>query len=335
MAAKIRLFSIAAIELRLLKSDPPQLGVVVHGYAVSTGWTDAELVPLERKLSADGILDLDFVATPPADISLPALTPQTAELIWTADVNRLVGVRVVSRTGDVVQLLVQQPEPAEGRTTQIAGESQHPHFAAGRSGATTDAVGEEGPDPAMAAPTTLALGEEGGFTTTMLGEGGGGYPPTTLMLGEEGGGLPPTTQMLGEGGGGLPPTTQMVGEGGGGYPPTTLMLGEEGGGLPPTTQMLGEEGGGLPPTTQMLGEEGGGLPPAGQAESAQRAGPMTTLALGEEERGGGTVFTTLVVGEEGTTAPWFEEMSGPQNPTTQMVGEGWHDPANQNPLGRR
>ncbi len=293
MAAKIRLFSIAAIELRLLKSDPPQLGVVVHGYAVSTGWTDAELVPLERKLSADGILDLDFVATPPADISLPALTPQTAELIWTADVNRLVGVRVVSRTGDVVQLLVQQPEPAEGRTTQIAGESQHPHFAAGRSGATTDAVGEEGPDPAMAAPTTLALGEEGGFTTTMLGEGGGGYPPTTLMLGEEGGGLPPTTQML------------------------------------------GEEGGGLPPTTQMLGEEGGGLPPAGQAESAQRAGPMTTLALGEEERGGGTVFTTLVVGEEGTTAPWFEEMSGPQNPTTQMVGEGWHDPANQNPLGRR
>jgi hypothetical protein len=62
-------------------------------------------------------------------------------------------------------------------------------------------------------------------------------------------------------------------------------------------------------------------------------------------------MTTMVVGEEGTTAPWFEEMmpgpviqptgllgehgGGQHNPTTQIAGEGWYDPANQNPLGRR
>lgn len=324
-AAKVRVFSVVSVELELRGGEAPQLTAIAHGYVVSSGWSDVELVPLERKLSADGILDLDFVAMPPGEFDMPVLSPVSAVLEWkTSEVGRLMGVRVVSRTNEITKLVVRSPAQSTkqpiGETTQIAGEGQHPHFAA-----------------------------EAAFTTTILGEEGGGLPPTHL-LGEHGGGFPPTTHMLGEEGGGLPPTTHMLGEEGGGLPPTTHMLGEEGGGLPPTTHMLGEEGGGLPPTTHMLGEEGGGLPPGGQAEAAQRS-TMTTLALGEEGGGGGTVLTTLVVGEEGTTAPWFEEMmpgpviqptgllgeqgGGQQNPTTQMVGEGWYDPANQNPLGRR
>ncbi len=359
MAAKVRLFSICAVELKLTRSDPPQLAVTVHGYAASTGWTDPELVPLEKKLSVDGILDLAFVGTPPAAINLPALTPQTAGLVWTDDVDRLIGVRVVSRTNEIVRLVVEDAaqattEPVGEETTQIAGEGLHPHFAAA----------------ARAAPTTLAVGEEEPGISTMAGTEETVF--TTLMLGEEGGGLPPT-HLLGEHGGGLPPTTHLLGEEHGGYPPTTHMLGEEGGGLPPTTHMLGEEGGGLPPTTHMLGEEGGGLPPGAEAVAAPRqAGPTTTAPLieettqiagegredppitpivgeaggpphitteiqGEEHGGGGTVFTTLVYGEEsgggGTTAPWFEEMMpGPVIPpggtgreqaamTTMVVGE--------------
>jgi hypothetical protein len=307
--------------------------VTVHGYAVTSGWTDPALVPLEKKLSADGILDLDFVGTPPDSINMPVLSPQTAELVWSDDVDRLVGVRVVSRTGDVVRLIDRQAAQATtpaSETTQIAGEGQHPHFAAAAmagGGATTMATGEEGPPPI----STMATGEETMMTTLMLGEEGGGLPPTTHLLGEEHHGYPPTTLMLGEEGGGLPPTTHMLGEEGGGLPPTTHMLGEEGGGLPPTTHMLGEEGGGLPPTTQMLGEEGGGLPPGSEAakaspdaalattaplmeETTQIAGEgqpphITTMLQAEEQGGGGTMFTTLIVGEEGgTTAPWFEEM---------------------------
>ncbi|HYJ83793.1 MAG TPA: hypothetical protein VEW26_13245 [Allosphingosinicella sp.] len=366
MAAKVRVFSVVSVELELRGGESPQLTVIAHGYVVSSGWSDAELVPLEKKLSADGILDLDFVATPPGQFDMPVLSPVSAVLEWkSGDVGRLMGVRVVARTNEIVKLAVRdaarEAKPPIGETTQIAGEGQHPHFAAAM---TTTLLGEEGgglpPTHLLGEhgggypPTTLMLGEEGGGyppttkmlgeegggyppTTQMLGEEGGGYPPTTLMLGEEGGGYPPTTKMLGEEGGGLPPTTHMLGEEGGGLPPTTHMLGEEGGGLPPTTHMLGEEGGGLPPTTQMLGEEGGGLPP-GQAEAAHKS-TMTTLALGEEEGGGGTVFTTLALGEEGTTAPWFEEMMPgpviPQDPTTQIAGEAWYDPANQNPLGRR
>ncbi|HET9640723.1 MAG TPA: hypothetical protein VFP12_16125 [Allosphingosinicella sp.] len=393
MAAKVRVFSVVSVELELRGGESPQLTVIAHGYVVSSGWADAELVPLEKKLSADGILDLDFVATPPGEFDMPLLSPVSAVLEWkTGEVGRLMGVRVVARTNEIVRLVVRdaakEAKPPIGETTQIAGEGQHPHFAALRAAGdpTTMATGEEGPPPmsTMATgeetvfsttllgehgggypPTTLMLGEEGGGypptthmlgeegggyppTTLMLGEEGGGYPPTTHMLGEEGGGLPPTTKMLGEEGGGLPPTTHMLGEEGGGLPPTTQMLGEEGGGLPPTTHMLGEEGGGLPPTTQMLGEEGGGLPPTTQMLGEEGGGlppggaersTMTTLALGEEGGGGGTVFTTLVVGEEGTTAPWSEEMMPgpviPQDPTTQIAGEGWYDPANQNPLGRR
>src|SRR6185436_5539536 len=100
-------------------TNPPELAVTVHGYAVTSGWTYPQLVPLEKKLSADGILDLDFVATPPAQVGLPVLTPETAELVWTDGVDRLVGVRVVSRTGDVIKLIVQDPGQA---TTQPLGE---------------------------------------------------------------------------------------------------------------------------------------------------------------------------------------------------------------------
>jgi hypothetical protein len=51
----------------------------------------------------------------------------------------------------------------------------------------------------------------------------------------------------------------------------------------------------------------------------------TTQMVGE-----GPHPTTLMVGEEGphTTAPLLEE-------TTDIAGEGWIDPANMNPLGRR
>jgi hypothetical protein len=172
MARKVRLFSIASVQLAILESKPPKLAVTVHGYAVSSGWTDPELVPLEKTLSADGILDLDFVATPPNSVSLPVLTPATAETVWTDNVDRLVGVRVVSRTGDVIELLPSAAaqtttQPAAEETTQIAGEGPHPYWAAAAAArATTMALGEEGQPPV----STMATGEETVFKTFEVGE---------------------------------------------------------------------------------------------------------------------------------------------------------------------
>jgi hypothetical protein len=320
MAIQARLFSISDVLLELRKTNPPELAVTVHGYAVSSGWTDPQLVPLEKKLAPDGILDLDFVATPPAQINMPVLTPETAELVWTNDVDRLIGVRVVSRTGDVIKLIVQDSgqtttQPLGEETTQIAGEGLHPHFAAmaAGGGATTMATGEEGPPPI----STMATGEETVFSTMMLGEEGGGQPPTH-MLGEHGGGQGLST---------FPPAEEQSTFA---WRRSEAVLVEPQGWLTgrgaATTAPLIEE------TTQIAGE---GQPPH-----------ITTELQAEEQGGGGTVFTTLVVGEEGgTTAPWFEEMmpgpvipptqaqatgllgehgGGQQHPTTLVVGEEGH-----------
>ena len=187
--AKIQLFSISSIELALLKSDPPQLSITVAGLATTSGWSDPELKPMEKTLSADGILDLNFVAKPPSGIALQALTPIVASVIWEDDVERLIGVKVYSRSGNQVQLL------AEINTRPIDQFAPTSIAATPSNGnpLTTLALGEEG------GPTTFAFGEEGGPTTFAFGEEGG---PTTLALGEEGG---PTTFAFGEEGPDLKP----------------------------------------------------------------------------------------------------------------------------------
>ena len=165
--ARKQLFSISQIHLGILKSNPPKLSVTVSGHSTTSGWTDAELKPLEKILSEDGILDLDFIAQPPKDVSLPVLSPVVAHFIWEDNVERLVGVKVYSRTEDQVQLL--NPSPI----SELGLDSID-------RGLTTLAIGEEG-----IPPTTKRLGEEG-FLPTTFAVGEEGFPHTTLAIGEEG-----------------------------------------------------------------------------------------------------------------------------------------------------
>lgn len=331
MARKVRLFSIASVQLAILESKPPKLAVTVHGYAVSSGWTDPELVPLEKTLSADGILDLDFVATPPDSVSLPMLTPATAETVWTDNVDRLVGVRVVSRSGDVIELLPSDAaqtttQPAAEETTQIAGEGPHPYWAAAAR-ATTLAVGEE------TRATTFPTSEEGTNTTQRM---------EAVFVDPHG---PMATERA-------PATTMVVGEEG--RPPvSTMATGEE---TVFKTFEIGEESHPEPTNARSPFVE---KPPQGEVFSApELEDPPTTPPFGEEhppthpgpfiEKGPqGEVasapeletmpMTTLIVGEETppTTAPSFEEgvvttnvvgedifaRPGPGRPTTLVVGE--------------
>lgn len=160
MAKQVRLYNISDIQLSIFESQPPKLGVAVSGQATTTGWKNIELVPLEKALSPDGILDLDFVGEPPEGISIPVITPVSAHFVWADDVDRLVGVKIYSRNGEVIRMLRRES------------------FREAANLATTLAVGEEG-----GPITTFATGEEGGpFSTMRVGEEQG---PTTMALGEE------------------------------------------------------------------------------------------------------------------------------------------------------
>lgn len=244
--ARKKLLSVQSIQLGGGNSED-SVSVFVTGLAVTTGWRDIELVPLEKELSSDGILDLEFVGVPPKEPSIQVLTPVSASLLWKGDVKRLVGINVHSRSGAHIHLL---PGPGGPQPTTFALGEEGP-------GPTTMAMGEEGP-----LPTTFAIGEEGPTPTTMFfGEEGPG--PTTLAFGEEGPGPgpgpAPTTLMFGEEG--PDPTTLAFGEEGPGPgPTTTLRFGEEGPG--PTTFALGEEG----PTTFRQGEEGSPKSPFGETD---------------------------------------------------------------------
>jgi hypothetical protein len=121
MAAKVRVFTIAAAELELRGGEAPQLTVIAHGYVTSAGWTDPELVLKEAKLPADGLLDLDFVATPPDEFGLPELTPVTAVLEWKSDdVGRAIGVWLFARTNNMIRLVVREPAQSTSHPAAIA-----------------------------------------------------------------------------------------------------------------------------------------------------------------------------------------------------------------------
>ncbi|MEO1641814.1 MAG: hypothetical protein AAFR74_00655 [Pseudomonadota bacterium] len=176
---KVKVLRVLDIKLDILKSDPPQLAVSATGVTTTTGWTQPELVPLEEELSADGILDLEFVAEAPTGIVPQVITPTAASFVWTDDVDRIVAVRVVARTNDPIEFLAGPKElsmsgfklPDLPITTLAIGEEGGPF--------TTEAVGEEGP------PTKTVLGEEGSppiFKKALIGEES---PTKTLALGEE------------------------------------------------------------------------------------------------------------------------------------------------------
>ena len=123
-----RVLSISNVQLMLQKSNPPSLLVLAAGKVGTPGWRNLDLRSIEKKLSDDGILDVEMIGTPPQGPIIQLVTDVTADLVITSDVERIVGVAVHSRTNIVTQLL--------GEST-LAPEDA----AAGRL--TTFAVGEE------------------------------------------------------------------------------------------------------------------------------------------------------------------------------------------------
>lgn len=77
-----RIYSIDAIDLALLKSNPPSLQILCMGRVPTSGWSNPQLIPFNYVTPpVDGVQDFDAVATPPDTgvIVIPVLTPVTAE----------------------------------------------------------------------------------------------------------------------------------------------------------------------------------------------------------------------------------------------------------------
>ena len=163
----VRVLTVNSVRLSLQKSIPPAILVEADGTVGTPGWKNFDLVPLEDPVSADGILDLEFVGTPPTGIIIQVPRPASADFIITNDVDKIVGVVVHARNGSVTQLLslpnVELPSPP------LPGSL------------TTFAVGEEGPRSFFTGEITksFTIAEEGGpFFTQAVGE----TPPTPLNV---------------------------------------------------------------------------------------------------------------------------------------------------------
>ncbi|WP_299047436.1 hypothetical protein [uncultured Tateyamaria sp.] len=135
----VRLLEVQSVILQALPGDKPSVSVTVQGVAATPGYGNVRLNPLEKVLSDDGILDLEFIGDPPDGIVAQVVTPAMASMVITEDVDRLVGVRVEARTNAMTELL------------QMMAARQA-NIAAGPAGLT--------PVPGGPIPKTLPIQEE-------------------------------------------------------------------------------------------------------------------------------------------------------------------------------
>lgn len=188
----MRIYQVSSIRLTLMKSQPPQLLVEVDGFTATPGWKELELVPLEKKLSADGILDLEFVGKPPSGIVAQVLRPVSADIVITDEVEKIVGVMVHARDNKLTTFFGGGPEAAAmggGRFTTLAlGEETSPVGEKFPIGEKSAFIGEEKLPHGEKSPV---VGEEkfpSGEKTIFFGEEGRGTLPNgeTLLGGETG-----------------------------------------------------------------------------------------------------------------------------------------------------
>lgn len=114
----VRVYDVQSAVIKILKSDPPQIVVSASGRTSSTGWTNPKLGAWYYfDVPKDGIQDFDFTADEPAGISLPVLTPVSADAVITRDPANywgkgkpLKGVRIHARTNTIEQKLEERSE---------------------------------------------------------------------------------------------------------------------------------------------------------------------------------------------------------------------------------
>jgi hypothetical protein len=149
-----KLFSVTSVQIAILKSNPIKLLVTVHGMASTSGWKNIDLVPIPNS-DADGVLDLDFVGTPPTGEVLTRLTPVTTDHVIEDGASKLSGVLVHARSNSLSALV------SEGGSISNPGGPTPgiDRFVSARFGdVTTFAIGEEGLNTLAMIPSETMAG---------------------------------------------------------------------------------------------------------------------------------------------------------------------------------
>lgn len=116
-----RIYDVQTAVIKILKSNPPQIVVLASGRTSSSGWTNPSLDAWYYiEAPKDGIQDFDFTADEPTGISLPVLTPVSADAVVARDPANywgkgkpLVGVRIHARTNTIEEKLGAAFEPID------------------------------------------------------------------------------------------------------------------------------------------------------------------------------------------------------------------------------
>jgi len=89
-----KIFSVDSVDAFMTRSIPPLVVVNASGRSNTLGWKDPRLEPRVYIVPPpDGIMDLDFVATPPQGITLPALGTLSTSISFEKP-NWCTGIRV-------------------------------------------------------------------------------------------------------------------------------------------------------------------------------------------------------------------------------------------------
>jgi hypothetical protein len=108
MQSRIYSVQTALIENLIVIPERPRAVVVsAKGTVVTLGWTQADLVPwMYIVRPKDGILDLDFVATPPTENAIQLLSPIGVLKAFSVP-NWLRGIRVHSSQNEIETMLAE------------------------------------------------------------------------------------------------------------------------------------------------------------------------------------------------------------------------------------
>ena len=106
------IYEIFGAKLSRVQGQADQLQIHVQGTVFSSGWSNATLIAAEYITPpADGIYDFTFYATPPSEVSKPAIAPIEVTRRLTGVPGNLTGVRIHAQTNNVTVLLDFQEPP--------------------------------------------------------------------------------------------------------------------------------------------------------------------------------------------------------------------------------
>ncbi len=105
----LKIHTVSSVTLAVLDTNPRKMLISAVGQVVSSGWNDPQLAEYSStQPPGDGLIDFDFLASPPSGAALPALYPIIAHFVWDGPMNQVRGVRVHAASNHLEQLLPQR-----------------------------------------------------------------------------------------------------------------------------------------------------------------------------------------------------------------------------------